>query len=254
MDVMKKIENLWYLDIFCPPPVTDIWLGIWAPPLGRKCSKSPRKVGNMSIEPPPWKPRGGYKWICGTNLKLPVSEPPPLNSRGGGVQMNVDRYEYVKMFSQSEPPPKKKTEGGLQMKVGRWDYTNFFSQTEPPPYKFLDPPLPSPHLNSRGGGAVWNWMLTCISMSKCSHNLSPPNNWGGLAAKKKGGRFLKNVETPNPLKFCENFKLFCWKSFFSPFYHVWSKNNFCTFIKKNISQPLKFTQKFNFFYWKSFFY
>ena len=55
----------------------------------------------------------------------------PLLNRRGGVQMNVDRYEYVKMFSQSEPPPT--TEGGLQMKVGRWDYTIFVLTNWAPP-------------------------------------------------------------------------------------------------------------------------
>ena len=61
MNVWKKCENPWFLEILTPHPSYRYLAGQPSPPLGRKCSKSPRKVGNMSIEPPPWKPRGGVQ-------------------------------------------------------------------------------------------------------------------------------------------------------------------------------------------------
>ena len=62
----------------------DIWTlaGHLSPPLGQSVEKAPEK----------WK-------ICHLS--------PPPSSRGMGVQMNVERYEDVKMFSQSEPPPEQ---------------------------------------------------------------------------------------------------------------------------------------------------
>ena len=111
--VVQKIENLWYLDI---------------------CRAS---------EPPPWdkvlkKPPKSGKYVTWA----------PPSSRGMGVQMNVERYEDVKMFSQSEPPPLNNW-GGLANECWQVRLYNFvFTNWAPPPYKFLDPPLLPSSLSS----------------------------------------------------------------------------------------------------------
>ena len=85
----------------------------------------------MSIEPPPWKPRGGYKWICGKNLKLPVSEP-PLNSRGGGANECWQVWVCKNVLTIWAPPPNN-WGGACKWKLAGEIIQFFFSQTEPPP-------------------------------------------------------------------------------------------------------------------------
>ena len=59
----------------------------------------------MSLEPPtPMKPRGGVQMDVRKKIAITGHLSPPSTAEGG-VQMNVERYEDVKMFSQSEPPP-----------------------------------------------------------------------------------------------------------------------------------------------------